>query len=99
MSAMLKELPPDKLTEQAAINVVRCWSALEDWPQTIEAAKEFTLKFPESPLLPQVYLMQAEALQSSLRYDEAATAFEEIAKRFPNSESAPRAPDRHCRRS
>jgi tetratricopeptide (TPR) repeat protein len=28
MSAMLKELPPDKLTEQAAINVVRCWSAL-----------------------------------------------------------------------
>ena len=35
MSAMLKELPPDKLTEQAAINVVRCWSALEDWPQTI----------------------------------------------------------------
>jgi TolA-binding protein len=35
--------------------------------------------------------MQAEALQSSLRYDEAATAFEEIAKRFPNSESAPRA--------
>jgi tetratricopeptide (TPR) repeat protein len=91
MSAMLKELPPDKLTEQAAINVVRCWSTLEDWPQTIETAKEFTLKFPESPLLPQVYLMQAEALQSSLRYDEAATAFEEIAKRFPNSESAPRA--------
>ncbi|MFM8716130.1 MAG: tetratricopeptide repeat protein, partial [Spartobacteria bacterium] len=91
MSGMLKELPPDKLTEQAAINVVRCWSALEDWPQTIQAAKEFTDKFPASTLLPQVALMQAEALQSSLRYDEAATAFEEIATRFSNSDSAPRA--------
>jgi tetratricopeptide (TPR) repeat protein len=91
MQGMLKDLPPDKVTEQAAVNVVRCWSALEDWPETIDAAKEFTLKFPESPLLPQVCLMQAEALQSSLRYDEAATAFEEVAKRFPNSESAPKA--------
>jgi tetratricopeptide (TPR) repeat protein len=91
MQGMLKELPPDKVTEQAAVNVVRCWSTLEDWPQTIDAAKEFILKFPESPLLPQVCLMQAEALQSSLRYDEAASAFEEVAKRFPNSESAPRA--------
>jgi tetratricopeptide (TPR) repeat protein len=91
MQGMLKDLPSDKVTEQAAVNVVRCWSALEDWPETIEAAKEFALKFPESPLLPQVCLMQAEALQSSLRYDEAATAFEEVAKRFQNSESAPRA--------
>ena len=91
MQGMLKDLPPDKVTEQAAVNVVRCWSALEDWPQTIEAAKQFTLIFPNSALLPQVYLMQAEALQSSLRYDEAASAFEDIAKRFPNSDSAPRA--------
>jgi len=91
MQGMLKDLPPDKVTEQAAVNVVRCWNALEDWPQTIEAAKEFTLKFPNSPLLPQVCLMQAEALQSSLRYEEAASAFEDIAKRFPSSEYAPRA--------
>lgn len=91
MQSMLKELPPDKVTEQAAVNVVRCWSALEDWPQTIDAAKEFALKFPASSLLPQVDLMQAEALQSSLRYDEAASAFEQIAKRFPNSEYTPRA--------
>ncbi len=91
MQGMLKDFPPDKVTEQAAVNVVRCWSALEDWPQTIEAAKEFTLKFPNSPLLPQVCLMQAEALQSSLRYEEAASAFEDIANRFPSSEYAPRA--------
>ncbi|MFM8831366.1 MAG: tetratricopeptide repeat protein, partial [Spartobacteria bacterium] len=91
MSGMLKELLPDKMTEQAAINVVRCWSALEDWPQTIQAAKEFTDKFPASTLLPQVALMQAEALQASHRHEEAATAFEEIATRFSNSDSAPRA--------
>lgn len=91
MASMLKDLPPDKVTEQAAVNVVRCWSTLEDWPETIEAAQEFIRKFPESSLLPQVYLIQAEALQASLRYDDAATAFEEIASRFPNSEYAPRA--------
>ena len=91
MASMLKDLPPDKVTEQAAVNVVRCWSTLEDWPETIEAAQEFTRKFPESPLLPQVHLMQAEALQASLRYEDAATAFEEIASRFPDSEYAPRA--------
>lgn len=91
MASMLKDLPPDKVTEQAAVNVVRCWSTLEDWPETIEAAQEFTRKFPESSLLPQVHLIEAEALQSSLRYDEAASAFEEIAKRFPNSEYTPRA--------
>ena len=91
MASMLKDLPPDKVTEQAAVNVIRCWSTLEDWPETIEAAQEFTRKFPESSLLPQVYLKQAEALQASLRYEDAATAFEEIATRFPSSEYAPRA--------
>lgn len=91
MSAMIKDLPADKLTEQAAVNVVRCWSALEDWPQSIEAAKEFAAKFPDSSLLPQVRLMQAEALRSGHRHDEAASAFEEIAERFPDSDSAPRA--------
>jgi tetratricopeptide (TPR) repeat protein len=91
MAGMLEDLPPDKVTEQAAVNVVRCWSALEDWPETIEAGQEFCRKFPESPLLPQVQLMQAEALQSSLRYEEAAAAFKEIATRFPNSEYTPRA--------
>ena len=91
MASMLEDLPPDKVTEQAAVNVVRCWSTLEDWPETIEAAQKFTRKFPESPLLPQVHLMQAEALQASLRYEDAATAFGEIASRFPDSEYAPRA--------
>ena len=91
MQSMLKELPADKLTEQAAVNVVRCWSALEDWPETVEAANEFAVKFPDSQQLPQVYLMQAEALQSNLHYDQAASVFADIAKRFPNSECTPRA--------
>ena len=91
MQSMLKELPADKMAEQAAVNVVRCWSALEDWPETLEAAKEFAVKFPDSQQLPQVYLMQAEALQSNLHYDQAASVFADIAKRFPSSEYAPRA--------
>jgi tetratricopeptide (TPR) repeat protein len=72
MANMLDELPPDKTTEQAAVNVVRCWSALEDWPQAIEAAHRFVSKFPDSSLVPQVLLLEAEAYQSSLRYEEAA---------------------------
>jgi len=91
MASMLKDLPPDKLTEQAAVNVVRCWSTLEDWPSTIEAANTFAAKFPASSDLPQIAMIKAEALQSSLRFDEAATAFEEIASKFPNSDHAARA--------
>ena len=91
MDKMLEELPPDKMTEQAAVNVVRCWSAIEDWPQAIGAAHKFVVKFPNSSLVPQVMLLEAEALQASLQHDEAAAAFAAIAGRFPNSEYAPRA--------
>lgn len=91
MESMVAELPPDKITEQAAWNLIRCWNALEDWPETIEAAGNFVIKFPDSTLVPQVLLMQAEAMRSSLRHEEAAAAFSNISGRFPNSESAPRA--------
>ena len=91
MDKMVDELPPDKLTEQAAVNIVRCWNALGDWPQATAAAKKFQEKFPSSTLLPEVLYMEAEALLASLKYPEAADAFENIAAKYPNSKQGPEA--------
>jgi tetratricopeptide (TPR) repeat protein len=91
MDKMLDELPPDKLSEQAAVNIVRCWTAIGDWPQAIAAAKKFVEKFPDSTLVPEVLYMEGEALLSSLRYDEAAAVFESISAKYPNSKFGPEA--------
>jgi len=91
MENMINELPASPLTEQAALNVVRCWSALEDWPHTISSAQKFVELFPTSKLVPEVLFMKAEALQSNLRSEDAAIAFGHIAETFPDSTNAPRA--------
>jgi tetratricopeptide (TPR) repeat protein len=91
MQDMVEKLPPSPLTEQAALNTVRCWNALEDWPRAIEAANEFVERFPASKQVPEVLLLQAEALQSGLRYDEAADAFAALAQDFPETKEAQRA--------
>ena len=91
MRQMIAELPPGPLTEQAALNLIRCWNALEDWPNSIEASKDFTTLFPDSKHLPEVLFMEAESLQSMLRNEEAAAAFLAIAEKFPQSERAPEA--------
>lgn len=91
MRQMIADLPPGPLTEQAALNLIRCWTALEDWPNSIAASKHFVAKFPESKHLPEVLFMEAEALQAMLRNEEASAAFLALAERFPQSERAPEA--------
>ena len=88
MEGMIRELPADALTEQAALNVVRCWTALEDWPEAAVAAKRFVESFPQSKHIPEALFLEAEAMQSSLRYDDAVTAFGRIAEEYPASEFA-----------
>lgn len=91
MEKMVADLPKDKTTEQASLNVIRCWNALEAWPKSADAAKSFIQSFPSSSFVPEALLLQAEAFQASLEYEKAAGAFEALIKRFPNSEAAPRA--------
>ena len=91
MEGMIRELPACELTEQAALNVVRCWTALGDWPEAGTAAKRFVERFPASNHVPEALFLEAEAMQSSLRYDEAVAAFGRIADEYPVSEFAVRA--------
>ncbi|MFM8365460.1 MAG: tetratricopeptide repeat protein [Verrucomicrobiota bacterium] len=88
MRQMIAELPPGPLTEQAALNNIRCWTALEDWPNSIAASQDFVQRFPDSKHLPEVVFMEAEALQSMLRNEEAAAKFLELAEKFPDSNRA-----------
>ncbi len=91
MDNMVAELPQSPTTEQAALNTIRCWSALEDWPNTIASSKKFAKLFPKSQHLAEVRFMEVDALLALLRYDEAATAYLKFAEDFPSSPKAPEA--------
>ncbi len=89
MNKMVEELPPGPLTEQAALNVIRCWSALSDWPNTIAAAQTFARLFPQSKHLAEARFMEVEALLSLMRNDEAAAGYLKLAEDFPDTDRAP----------
>lgn len=91
MRQMIADLPPGPLTEQAALNLIRCWNSLEDWPNSIAASKDFITKFPDSKHLPEVLFMEAESLQSMLKNEEAAATFLALAEKFPQNERTPEA--------
>ncbi len=88
MEGMISELPADPLTEQAALNVVRCWTALEDWPAAADASRRFVERFPDSKHVPEALFLEAEAMQSSLMYEEAVAAYGRITEAHPSSEYA-----------
>jgi TolA-binding protein len=89
MNKMIEEVPPGQLTEQAALNIIRCWSALSDWPNTIASAQTFTRMFPQSKHLAEARFMEVEALLALMRNDEAAAAYLKLAVDFPNTDRAP----------
>ncbi|MFZ9920199.1 MAG: tetratricopeptide repeat protein, partial [Terrimicrobiaceae bacterium] len=91
MDGMLDDLPQNPTTEQAAINTIRCWSTLSDWPQTISSAQKFAKLFPGSNDLAEARFMEVDALWSLLRYDEAAAAYLKLSQDFPASDRAPEA--------
>ena len=91
MEAMVNEMPPDRVVESASINLVQCWSAIECWPNVVEAATIFIKKFPESDSVPLILYMQGIAEQRSGRYTEAIALFDAIAAKHYSSDYAPRA--------
>ena len=91
MNEMIADLPPGEVTEQAALNIIRCWSALEDWPQSITSAQKFVQMFPQSKHVAEARFMEVEALQALLRNEEAAAAYLKLAQDFPTSDRAPEA--------
>ena len=91
MENMIADLPQGPLSEEAAINIIRCWTALSDWPNTIKSAKNFAKLFPKSKHLPEARYMQVEAILALLRYDEASAAFLKFANDFPSNPRAPEA--------
>ena len=91
MDNMVDELPQSPTTEQAALNVIRCWSALENWPRTIAASQKFAKLFPKSTHLAEARYMEVDALLALMRYDEAAAAYLKFAENFPSDSRAPEA--------
>ncbi len=82
MDNMIDELPQNEMTEQAAINTIRCWSALGDLPNTIKSAQKFVKLFPKSNQIPEVCFMEADAILALMRYDEASIAYLKLAEEF-----------------
>ncbi|MFZ4774750.1 MAG: tetratricopeptide repeat protein [Terrimicrobiaceae bacterium] len=77
---MLNRMPPDKIVEQASVNLVQAWFELERWPKVSEAAGTFATKFPDSASLPMVLYLDGIAAQKDLRFEESLATFEKIRK-------------------
>ena len=86
---MLGRMPPDKIVEQASVNLVQDWFEMERWPKVAEAARAFAKKFPGSSSIPLVEYLAGIAAQKALHFDEALAAFDRIQK--GDSDFAPRA--------
>jgi TolA-binding protein len=82
MDKMIDELPQSPMTEQAALNTIRCWSALGDLPNTIKSSQKFAKLFPKSNHLPEVRYMEADAILAMMRYEEASAAYLKVAEEF-----------------
>jgi tetratricopeptide (TPR) repeat protein len=88
----LKKLPSsDPCAESAALTLIQCWSSIQRWPRTAEAASHFASRFPNSQHLPLALYLRACATQNLNQYQEAKTDFSEIVRSHPHSELAPRA--------
>ncbi len=86
---MLNRMPPDKIVEQASVNLVQAWYELERWPKVSEAARAFASKFPGSASLPMVLYLDGIAGQKDRRFEESLATFEKVLK--GDSPFAPRA--------
>jgi len=91
MQDMLEKMPPDKIVEQASVNLVQSWFEIERWPKVSESAKAFVAKFPQSPSVPLVLYLAGLADQKDNRYDEAVASFDTILKDHKDSDFAARA--------
>ena len=86
MEAMLNEMPPDPLVENASVNLLQCWNEIERWPKSVEAARAFVAKFPQSKSVPLVLYLEGTAQQKAFQSNDAVATFDEITKKHPSSE-------------
>ena len=91
MEAMLNEMPPDPLVENASVNLLQCWNEIKRWPKSVEAARAFVAKFPQSKSVPLVLYLEGTAQQKAFQSNDAVATFDEITKKHPSSEFAARA--------
>jgi len=91
LEEMVDSLPPDPITEEAAINLIRCWMQVERWPRAAEAALAFEARFPKSTRLAEVCFLGAQSLQSGGQVAESIPRFARIATEQPASPFAARA--------
>jgi tetratricopeptide (TPR) repeat protein len=90
MQNMVAELPSN-LTLEPALNVIKCWDAQQDWPNTFAASQDYVQRFPSATNLPEVLLIKAKAQQRLMKNEEAAAAFLQLTEKFPDSTQAPEA--------
>ena len=90
IEAMLRGMPPDKLVEQASVQLAQLWSELERWPKVRETVATFTAKFPKSELLPTMFYIGAIGEQKAGNHAEAIARFDDISRWFPKSDFAVR---------
>ena len=91
LEQMIEELPPDRVVESAASNLVQSWFEIEAWTKVIETANTFTRKFSKSGQVPLIVYLQGIAEQRNGRYREAVNIFEALGNNYAASEYAPRA--------
>lgn len=91
METMLKTVPPDPIVEQASINLMQCWLAVERWPKVVEVYEDFESKFPKSEQLPLALFLKGQAEQSALNYANSVSTFDSLVEQFPKSPLAARA--------
>jgi TolA-binding protein len=91
LERMVEELPPDRMVESAATNLVQSWFEIEAWTKVIGAANAFTRKFSKSGQVPLIAYLQGIAEQRNGRYREAINIFAALSNNYATSEYAPRA--------
>jgi tetratricopeptide (TPR) repeat protein len=79
LEEMVASLPPDRVTEEAGFNVIRCWMQVGRWPRAIDAATRFSERFPKSAHRIEADFLRAQALQSAGQIPDSMAAFARIA--------------------
>ncbi|MGF1655705.1 MAG: tetratricopeptide repeat protein [Verrucomicrobiales bacterium] len=90
LEAMLQEMKPDPIVEQAAVTLLQCWNEIERWPKLVEAASTFLERFPKSERGDLVMFMKGQAEQSLFDFAASVETFDALEKKFSKSDFAAR---------
>ncbi len=86
LDQMVRQMEPDATVEAATTSLIRGWMSLSRFKRasrTADLYMERCAALPEKPNLPDVMFLKAQALEGMFQYHQAADAYLETAKRFP----------------